>query len=202
MTYIEQVPYDEATGLLARLYERYARPDGELDHIIRVHSLNPRSMEGHVRYYGHIVKGPSPLSRAQREMIAVAVSAANDCHYCVNHHGASLREIAGDAALPRALARNPDDAELEPVDRAVVDHALKMTREVGSLEEDDVGALRTAGLSDEAILDVCQVAAYFNYVNRMALALGVELEAYWDEETRVVDAAEFEDWREAARAGR
>lgn len=197
MTHIEQVPYDEATGLLARLYGRYARPDGGVDHIIRVHSLNPRSMEGHVRYYGHIVKGPSPLSRAQREMIAVAVSAANDCHYCVVHHGASLRAVTEEAGVARALARDPDGAELDAVDRAVVDHALKMTRSPASMTDDDVERLREAGLSDAAILDVCQVASYFNYVNRMALALGVELEEYWDEENRIVDGDEFREWREA-----
>lgn len=199
MTYIDEVPYEEATGLLASLYERYARSDGGVDEIIRVHSLNPRSMEGHVRYYGHIVKGPSPLSRAQREMIAVAVSAENDCHYCVNHHGASLRAVTGDVSTARALARDPDGAELDGVDRAIVDHALRLTRAPASSTEADVERLRDAGLSDEAILDVCQVASYFNFVNRMALALGVELEEYWDEETRVVDPGEFAAWRASRR---
>lgn len=81
MAHIPYVPYEDADGLLADLYRRYGTPEGGVDNIIRIHSLNPRSMEGHVRYYAHIMRGRSPLSRAQREMIAVTVSAENDCFY-------------------------------------------------------------------------------------------------------------------------
>jgi alkylhydroperoxidase family enzyme len=81
MAFIPYVPYDEADGLLARLYEGYASEHGGVDNILRIHSLNPASMRGHVQYYAHLMRGPSPLSRAQREMIAVVVSAANDCFY-------------------------------------------------------------------------------------------------------------------------
>ncbi len=81
MAYIPYVPDSEADGLLAELYRRFAGPGGRVDNIIRIHSLNPRSMEDHVRLYAHLMRGPSPLSRVQREMIAVAVSAANDCFY-------------------------------------------------------------------------------------------------------------------------
>lgn len=80
MAYIPYVPADEARGLLAELYRRYG--DGEeLDHIIRIHSLNPASMKHHVEMYAHLMRGKSPLTRVQREMIAVTVSAANDCFY-------------------------------------------------------------------------------------------------------------------------
>lgn len=81
MAHIPYVPYDEASGLLARLYDRYRTAEGGVDHIVRIHSLNPSSMEGHVRYYAGLMRGRSPLSRAQREMIAVVVSAENDCFY-------------------------------------------------------------------------------------------------------------------------
>ncbi len=79
MAYIPYVPFEEAEGLLAELYDRYGAP--EVDHIIRVHSLNPRSMRDHVELYVHLMRGPGPLTRAQREMIAVAVSSANHCFY-------------------------------------------------------------------------------------------------------------------------
>lgn len=81
MAHIPYVPDAAAEGLLARLYERYRDEDGTVDNILRIHSLNPRSMEDHARLYGHLMRGPSPLSRVQREMIAVAVSAENDCFY-------------------------------------------------------------------------------------------------------------------------
>ena len=81
MAYIPYVPYDDAQGLLAELYSRYGGGQGRIDNILRIHSLNPRSMRDHLELYSHLMRGPSPLTRVQREMIAVAVSAANDCFY-------------------------------------------------------------------------------------------------------------------------
>lgn len=81
MAYISYQPYEGATGLLARLYERYDRGDGHVDNIIRIHSLNPRSMKDHVDLYSHLMRGPSPLTRVQREMLAVTVSSLNHCFY-------------------------------------------------------------------------------------------------------------------------
>ena len=81
MAYIPHVPYEEADGLLGELYARYGSAEGELDNIVRIHSLNPPSMQHHLQLYAHLMRGRSPLSRVQREMIAVTVSAANDCFY-------------------------------------------------------------------------------------------------------------------------
>ena len=81
MAFIPYVPDDAADGLLARLYDEYSDADGALDNILRIHSLNPRSLQDHVRMYSHLMRGPSPLTRIQREMIAVVVSAENDCFY-------------------------------------------------------------------------------------------------------------------------
>ena len=81
LAHIPYVPYDEAEGRLAHLYRRYGGPEMAVDNIIRIHSLNPPSMEHHGELYGHLMRGPSPLSRIQREMIAVTVSAVNDCFY-------------------------------------------------------------------------------------------------------------------------
>ncbi len=80
MAWIPYIPYAEAEGMLAKLYAQYEGEEG-VDNIVRIHSLNPGSMRGHVQYYAHLMRGPSPLSRIQREMIAVTVSAANDCFY-------------------------------------------------------------------------------------------------------------------------
>lgn len=81
MAHIPYVPVDEATGLLHELYSQYASKDGRMDNIVRIHSLNPRSMRDHVQLYSHLMRGPSPLSRIQREMLAVVVSAENECFY-------------------------------------------------------------------------------------------------------------------------
>ena len=81
MAHIRYVPPGEASPVLAALYRRYAEPDGSLDNILRIHSLNPGSMRHHYDLYRHLMAGPSPLTRVQREMIAVTVSAENDCFY-------------------------------------------------------------------------------------------------------------------------
>ena len=81
MAFIPYVGYDEAQGLLAELYRRYGGGGKRMDNILRIHSLNPPSLAHHVQLYAHLMRGRSPLSRAQREMIAVTVSAANDCFY-------------------------------------------------------------------------------------------------------------------------
>ncbi len=81
MAHIPYVPYQEASGLLAELYGRYRDSGGDLDNILRIHSLNPRSLRDHVELYAHLMRGRSPLTRVQREMIAVTVSSTNDCFY-------------------------------------------------------------------------------------------------------------------------
>ena len=82
MAWIEMISEDEATGRLKELYDKYRDEDwGGLDNILRIHSLNVKSMQTHYDLYAHLMRGRSDLSRAQREMIAVVVSAANRCDY-------------------------------------------------------------------------------------------------------------------------
>lgn len=75
------IPEEEAEGKLAEIYRRLVEPWGGVDHILKVHSLNPPSLTGHFELYKTLMRGRSKLSRAEREMIAVVVSAANRCHY-------------------------------------------------------------------------------------------------------------------------
>ena len=81
MAWIRMIDEADATGKLARLYEKFTEPWGGVDNIGKIHSLNPRSLEGHFDLYTTLMRGRSPLSRIQREMIAVSVSRLNQCHY-------------------------------------------------------------------------------------------------------------------------
>jgi uncharacterized peroxidase-related enzyme len=81
MAWIPMVPEDEAEGRLKELYEKVREPWGGVDNILKIHSLNPPSLEAHFQLYATLMRGRSDLSRAQREMIAVVASAANRCHY-------------------------------------------------------------------------------------------------------------------------
>ncbi len=81
MAWIEVIDEKAAEGKLSEQYEKLASPEGEVDNILKIHSLSPQSLDDHYRLYRTLMYGRSPLSRAQREMIAVVVSAANQCHY-------------------------------------------------------------------------------------------------------------------------
>lgn len=82
----------------------------------------------------------------------------------------------------------------------MLDYVLKLTRDPGGMTANDAGALRAAGFDDRAILDICQVASYYNYVNRLADGLGVELEEHWHDEDCTLTRDEFVALREARRS--
>ncbi len=108
--------------------------------------------------------------------------------------------MTGSNALSHSLATNAHGCELNAADRAMIDYVLKLTRTPGDMTSDDVAALRAAGFDDAGALDICQVGAYYNYVNRLADGMGVEMEDYWVDEpgtdqSRVVTRAEFEALR-------
>ncbi len=81
MAYIPYISQEDASPELRALYDRYRGPVGEIDNILRIHGLNPPSLSGHVGLYQTLMRGRSDLTRTQREMIAVVVSAINECHY-------------------------------------------------------------------------------------------------------------------------
>ncbi len=96
------------------------------------------------------------------------------------HHSAALTHESGDPALAEAVASN-DLEKLPQRLRALCGYAIKLTRTPAEMIESDLGPLRACGLTDRDIVDLNQVAAYFNYVNRVADGLGVELEARWSD---------------------
>jgi uncharacterized peroxidase-related enzyme len=122
-----------------------------------------------------LLYGKSPLSRRERELIAVAVSRANGCAYCVGHHSDAFARYEKAPAKVQA-ARDGRWAEFSPGEAALCRFADKLTRTPSASSEADVAALRAAGYGDQAVLDATQIAAYFNFVNRIVLGLGVHLE--------------------------
>lgn len=100
------------------------------------------------------------------------------------HHGAALARESGEAALPEAVASGNFD-ELDVRMGVLCEYALKLTLAPNEMSRDDVERLRSVGLDDRGIVDANQVVSYFNYVNRVADGLGVELEEAWPEEIRV-----------------
>lgn len=173
MSWIAEIDAEEAGEKLAALYAELIEKRGKVSNILKVHSLNPDAMGNHLELYMTLMFGKSGLSRAERESIAVVVSAANDCAYCVNHHVEALRRYLKDEETLEMLASADGLETLEPRLSNIVRHADKLTSAPAAMTESDLGELRAVGLSDNDILDLTLIVSYFNFVNRIALGLGV-----------------------------
>jgi len=173
MSWIAEIDAEEAGEKLAALYAELIEKRGKISNILKVHSLNPDAMGNHLELYMTLMFGKSGLSRAERESIAVVVSAANDCAYCVNHHVEALRRYLKDEETLEMLASADGLETLEPRLSNIVRHADKLTSAPAAMTESDLGELRAVGLSDNDILDLTLIVSYFNFVNRIALGLGV-----------------------------
>ena len=150
---------------------------GKVANILQTHSLNPTAVASHLDLYMSIMFGKSGLSRAEREAIAIVVSATNDCEYCVNHHTEALRRYIKDEDVLKTLAAADGLEVLEPRPGNIVIHAEKLTSALSAMTESDLDPLRAEGLTDQDILDITLVVAYFNFINRIALGLAVSYSA-------------------------
>ena len=176
MAWIPVIPPTEASGKLKEEYERAVRERGGLANIFTVTSLHPGVLDCHLSLYEELQFGESPLSRRERELVATVVSRANECPYCVTHHADAFGRHAKEPGLQALVATDYTKANLPPRERAIADHAVKLTRTPHEVTEADVERLRSVGLDERAILDITLVTAYFNFVNRLASGLGLTAE--------------------------
>lgn len=146
---------------------------GLVPNVLRAYAFDIAKLDAFSSFYNELMLGESGLSRLEREMIAVAVSAQNRCHYCLVAHGAAVRKLSGDPLLGEALVSNYRVADVTPRQRAMLDFAVLVTVESAGIEEADREALRVHGFSDHDIWDIAAVAAFFNMSNRMASAVGM-----------------------------
>ncbi|MER3484415.1 MAG: alkylhydroperoxidase [Meiothermus sp.] len=164
------------------LFGKFREKTGFVPNVARNFALMPEHFMRWFKYYDFLMRNEekSQLSRREREMIAVVVSSANECEYCLASHSAYLREISGDPVLPEVLAANFRRAHLSPREHALCEFAHKMTVNSAEMNPEDLQMLRSLGFSDEAIFEAAQVAAMFNFTNRLANAMGwVPNEVYY-----------------------
>lgn len=156
------------------LFGKFKEKTGFIPNVARNFALTPEHFLRWFRYYDFLMRNEdqSHLTRKEREMIAVVVSSANECEYCLASHSAYLREITGDPVLPDVLAANYRRAHLTPREHALLEFAHQITVDSAVMSSADVQMLRAIGLSDEAIFEAAQVAAMFNFTNRIANAMG------------------------------
>ena len=182
MTWINFVPFREATGRLETLYDKYRRPNDTLPNIISAHSLRPHLLEGHMVLYRAVLgHSANTLPLWFLEAIGFYVSVLNKCTYCMDHHSHYGRlAFTGPARewddLAAALLADSVDQALDGKWRAMLVYARQLTLDPAALTGQSIQDLRDAGADDGEILEANQVAGYFAYANRVVLGLGVTLD--------------------------
>ena len=161
---------EQLTPEMAAYFAKCEEKLGFVPNVLKAYAFDMPKLSAFVAMYNDLMLAPSGLSKLEREMIAVAVSAHNRCYYCLVAHGAAVRQLSGDPPLGELMVMNYRAARLSQRERAMLDFAVKLTAEPWLVEEDDRARLRRAGFSDRDIWDIAAVAGFFNMTNRVASA--------------------------------
>ena len=157
---------------------------GFVPNVLRAYAFDMPKLEAFVAMYNDLMLAPSGLSKLEREMIAVTVSAHNRCYYCLVAHGAAVRQLSGDRALGELMVMNYRAARLSKRHRAMLEFAVKLSAEPWAVEEEDRARLRKAGFNDRDIWDIAAVAGFFNMSNRVASATDMRPNAIYHGQAR------------------
>jgi uncharacterized peroxidase-related enzyme len=143
---------------------------GFVPNVLKAHAFDNAKLEAFVAFYNELMLAPSGLSKLEREMIAVAVSSANRCYYCLVAHGAAVRQLSGDPVLGELMVMNWRAAALSERHTAMLSFADMLTLAPHRVGEAEREALRKAGFAERDIWDIGAVAAFYNMSNRLASA--------------------------------
>jgi uncharacterized peroxidase-related enzyme len=158
---------------LQKLFAKAEERIGFVPNVFRANSFRPERLRAWFAHYKLLHEPTEHLSAAEREMIAVAVSMANGCLYCLVAHGAALRQELGDPVLADRITLDHRRAGLDERRTAILDYAVKLTRTPLECGPADLDGLHALGLSLEEVWDVAEIAAMYNFTNRMASATGM-----------------------------
>jgi uncharacterized peroxidase-related enzyme len=174
MPFIKVIDQKNAEGKLKEVYEKIISSRGKLSNIMSIHSLNPDSMIKHMDLYKTLMFRKSNLSRELKEMIAVVVSKANKCDYCINHHAEAVNFYWKDVDKLNKFIDDFRSIDVEENVSSLLEYAYKLTVSPYKITQTDVDELKSKDWNDEDILLTNMIISYFNFVNRIALGLGVE----------------------------
>ena len=146
---------------------------GFVPNVFLTFARRPDEFRAFFDYHDALMDKDSRLSKAEREMIVVATSSANQCQYCVIAHGAILRIRAKNPLIADQIAVNYRKADITPRQRAMLDFAMKVSTEAQRVSDADFATLAGHGFSDDDIWDIAAVAAFFALSNRMANVTGM-----------------------------
>ncbi|MEO1780257.1 MAG: peroxidase-related enzyme, partial [Pseudomonadota bacterium] len=176
--WIRMISDQEADPALKEVLDLARTPHGTVDNVMRVHSLRPNTMVGHVKLYRACLHDDTnTIPMWFQEVISAYVSTLNDCPYSYANHWKNAAHLMGDAEraarVEAALQARTPEAAFEGAELALLQYAEKLTLRPGEMVEADVTALKDAGVPDGEILEANQIVGYFNYVNRLLNGLGV-----------------------------
>jgi uncharacterized peroxidase-related enzyme len=160
---IDKLPEDIRTRILA-----VQEKSGFVPIVFLTLACRPDEFRAFFAYHDALMEKDSGLTKAEREMIVVATSAANQCHYCVIAHGAILRIRAKNPVIADQIAVNYRKADITPRQRAMLDFAMKVSREANIVSEADFAEIAGHGFSNDDIWDIAAIAAFFALSNRLA----------------------------------
>ena len=158
---------------LQGLFKKAKEKIGFVPNVFRVYSFRPERLSAWLAHYKQLHEPTENLSAAEREMIAVAVSMANGCLYCLVSHGAALRQALGDPIQADRITLDYKRAGLDAKMEAVLDFATLLTETPVNASAEDIAHLQSLGLTLEEVWDVIEIAAMYNFTNRMASATGM-----------------------------
>ena len=163
---------DLSDDIRARMLEVQEKA-GFIPNVFVTLAHRPDEFRAFFAYHDALMLKDGGLSKAEREMIVVATSGANDCLYCIVAHGAILRVYAKDPLVADQVAVNYRKADITPRQKAMLAFALKVALRSVEIVDEDFAALRAHGFSDEDIWDIGAIAAFFALSNRMANMIGM-----------------------------
>jgi len=180
MSWIKTIDYNDADSTLKRVYDRVKGPKNTIDNILKIHSLRPHTLTGHMALYKNVIHNfNNSLPKWFLESIGVYVSFLNHCDYCVEHHFAGLKKLWHDNtkadSFLTAIQSNSIDQFFDKKHYHGMAYAKKLTLTINKVSINDIAILRESGFTDGEILEINQVTSYFNYANRTVLGLGVHL---------------------------
>jgi uncharacterized peroxidase-related enzyme len=179
-----QLPPVPLSADMAAYFAKCEEKLGFVPNVLQAYAFDMAKLSAFVAMYNDLMLAPSGLSKLEREMIAVAVSAHNRCYYCLVAHGAAVRQLSGDPPLGELMAMNYRAARLSKRERAMLDFAVKLTAEPWLVEEADREGLRRGGFSDRDIWDIAAVAGFFNMSNRVASATDMRPNSVYHRQAR------------------
>ena len=166
-----QLPETELDLELRDYFRNCEEKLGFIPNVLKAYAFDNTKLKAFIDMSDDLLLGESGLSKLEREMIAVAVSAVNHCHYCLTAHGAVVRHRSKDPMLGDTVEHNYRAASITPKQNAMLDFAVKLTEAPDKIENEDRDLLRQAGFTDRDIWDIAAVAAFFNMSNRIASAV-------------------------------